>query len=244
MKCIHSASNFILFAAENKNYKIVIDEAVLYIRIVKLKEALRLAIESSLEKTPAKYPVKQVETSIFTFPENSVELTETSLCEGKLPTRICLALTPTKAFNGSIKSDPFYLGNFKIRQVRFKVNDRLIPASDGIKTDPADKAVVQAYIDVYLGTENFLRNSILLDYVHFTENSYLMLFNLTGDPENGRFWRIDRPYFLPVKRGKISLNIELDEPLEDSVTLVVLYEHEVEMRVDAKKKAIGSSKKE
>jgi len=228
IKCYRAPNTFSLMAKENdEKYKIVIDEAFLYLRIVKLRESLRLAIESNLLKTPALYPMKQTTVRFFTHAANSSNISEQNLWTGVIPSRIVLGLVTTSSQDGKNNLSPFKFQDFNVQKIELRVNGKALPTADGIKVDMENKLYAQAYASIFLGTGGFYENSSQLTYEEYGEGNFLVMYDLTADFNN------ELTHFHPVNSGTVSLSISLHRATTEAVSVIALFEHEVVMKADA-----------
>lgn len=228
IKCYRALNSFALMAKSNDNkYKIIFEEAFVYLRIVRLRESLRLAIESSLLKTSAKYPMRRIETRFYTHSANSSNISEQNLYTGKLPTRVVVGLVSTLALDGNNTLSPFNFKDFNMQKIELRVNGRALPTADGIKVDMANKLYAQAYASVFLGTGAFFENNSLLSYNDYGNGNFVVLFDLTEDFNN------EPTHFHSPNSGTLSLNIVLTTATTESVSIICLLEHEVMLHADS-----------
>lgn len=228
IKCYRATNNFALMAKDNdEKYKIVFEEAFLYLRIVRLRESLRLGIEANLLKMPAKYPMKKVEARFFTHSANTSNLSEQNLFSGNLPTRVVIGLVSTLALDGKNTLSPFNFKHYEMQNIELRVNGRALPTPDGINLDIANKLYTQAYASIFLGSGGFFENSSPMSYEEYLEGNFLVMFDLTEDFNN------ELTHFHAPNSGTLSLKIRLAEATKESVSIICLFEHEVMMNVDS-----------
>jgi len=228
IKCYRAPNSFALMAKDNdQKYKIVFEEAFLYLRIVRLRESLRLAIESSLLKMPARYPMKKIETRFFTHSANSSNISEQNLWSGVLPTRVVIGLITSASQDGKNRLSPFRFRHCHMQKIELRVNGKALPTADGIKIDMEHNLYAQAYASIFLGSGAFYENSSPLTYEEFGEGNFLIMFDLTEDFNN------EPTHFHRANSGTLSLSIALTEVLGESVSVIAMFEHEVVMNADS-----------
>lgn len=228
IKCYRATNNFALMAkSDDAKYKVVFEEAFIYLRIVRLRESLRLAIESNLMKMPAKYPMKKVETRFFTHSSNSSNLSEPNLYTGTLPTRVVIGLVSTLALDGKNQLSPFNFRHCNMQNIELRVNGRALPTPDGINVDMDNKLYAQAYASVFLGSGAFFENNSPMTYEEYCEGNFLIMFDLTEDFNN------ELTHFHSPNSGTLSLKIRLSEAIQESISIICMFEHEVVMNVDS-----------
>ena len=228
IKCYRAPNTFALMAKDNdEKYKIVFEEAFLYLRIVRLRESLRLAIESNLLKMPARYPMKKIETRFFTHSANSSNISEQNLWSGALPSRIIFGLISASAQDGKNRLSPFNFKHYNMQKIELRVNGKALPTADGIKIDMGHKLYAQAYATIFLGTGGFYENNSPLSYDEYGEGNFLVMFDLTEDLNN------EPTHFHNMNSGTISLSIGLSEVTGENVSIIAMFEHEVIMNADS-----------
>jgi len=228
IKCYRAPNSFALMAKDaDEKYKIVFDEAFLYLRIVRLRESLRLAIESNLLKTPARYPMKKIETRFFTHAAGSSNLSEQNLWSGVLPTRMVFGLVSSSAHDGKNRLSPFNFKHYNMQKIELRINGKPIPTADGIRIDMRHKLYAQAYATIFLGTGGFYENNSPLSYEEYGEGNFLVMFDLTEDFNN------EMTHFHNANTGTISLNIGLSDATAENVSIIAIFEHEVIMNADS-----------
>jgi hypothetical protein len=85
---------------DNKfNYEAHIDEAVLYVRKVKVSASVMLAHAMALEKTTIKYPITRVERVVHSISSASTIQTFDNISSGVLPKRDVFALVDSDTAN-------------------------------------------------------------------------------------------------------------------------------------------------
>ena len=66
--------------------KVQIVQAPMFVRKVKLMPSVFLAHAKTLERSPAKYPIRRVVCKSFTIPQNYLDVSHEKLFSGQLPT--------------------------------------------------------------------------------------------------------------------------------------------------------------
>ena len=69
----------------------------MFVRKVKLMPSVFLAHAKTLERSPAKYPIRRVVCKSFTIPQNYLDVSHQKLFSGLLPTRIVIGLVDNRA---------------------------------------------------------------------------------------------------------------------------------------------------
>ena len=97
-------------SAVGANHKVLITEAILYVRKVKAVSSNALGHAAALKLATAKYAIRQVACKVLSIPNGFSSFTPDNLFLGHIPKRLVLVLVDTTAYNGTCTSNPF---NFK-----------------------------------------------------------------------------------------------------------------------------------
>ena len=89
------------------NFKVVITEAILYVRKVKVASSITLGHASVLKQTTAKYPIRRVDCKVLSIPGGFSSFTPDNLFLGHIPKRLVCVLVDTEAYNGTYGSYNF-----------------------------------------------------------------------------------------------------------------------------------------
>ena len=93
-------------------YKTLIDNAVLYVKKVKVNPAVALAHASILKKSNMYFPIRRVGCKVFSIPTGSLSAYRESVISGQLPTKIIVGLVKNTSFNGTYNRNPFNFEHF------------------------------------------------------------------------------------------------------------------------------------
>ena len=128
LKLNRAKNSFCLVSsASGANHKVVITEAILYVRKVKVAPSIALGHAAALNQVTAKYPICQVDCKVLSIPNGFSSFTPDNLFLGHIPKRIVLGLVDTEAYNGTYASNPFNFKHHNLTQVGVYVDDEQIP---------------------------------------------------------------------------------------------------------------------
>ena len=114
-------------AAVGADFKVVITEAILCLRKVKVASSIILGHAAALKQTPAKYPIHRVDCKVLSIPRGYRAFSPDNLFLGHIPKRLVLALADTEAFNGTYTSNLFHLKHHNLSQIGVYVDGDQIP---------------------------------------------------------------------------------------------------------------------
>lgn len=222
-----SDPNFALLAkSDAKGFKFIITEAYLLVRIVKPTSSLRLAVEETLEISPAKYPMKTYDMRYFTFAGQSTTISESRISSGQLPGRIIFGLVSADGYGGDYKKSPLKFEDFKVSEVSLRVGGVCV-TNDPIRVDMANNNYLQPFFWMFRSTGGlFSNNEPIVNYGEFKQGHFIYVLDLLQDSQEGS------EEFHPPKDGVISLDIRLTEAPGHPVTLVVMLEREAILTCD------------
>ena len=118
LKLNRAKNSFCLVSsAGGANHKVVITEAILYVRKVKVAPSIALGHAAALKQATAKYPIRRVDCKVLSIPGGFGSFTPDNLFLGHIPKRLVLVLVDTEAYNGTYASNPFNFKHHNLTQV-------------------------------------------------------------------------------------------------------------------------------
>lgn len=210
---------FLLMAkTANKNFKIVVEKAILVVGIRRVSAHVREPIEAQLVKdVNAKYNLRRVETKFFSRAAGLSDLSIQNLSTGQLPSHIILAFVETEAFNGSTSKNPFKFQNFKITNISLEKNGQNSPFKPLVLNfEEIGRETMMAYLQFQhsLGFWNRNKSNGIDPRGNYLDGETLFAVNLSQDLSTCGNLNL-------VQEGIISLTVRLKEALAKSVTIIV-----------------------
>ena len=114
-------------SAPGANFKVVITEAILYVRKVKVASSITLGHAAALKQTTAKYPIRRVDCKVLSIPGGFSNFTRNNLFLGHIPKRLVCVLVDTEAYNGTYGSNTYNFKHHHLTQVGIYVDGEQIP---------------------------------------------------------------------------------------------------------------------
>ena len=221
MRLVRSKDAFSLMGAG----KVVITDAALLVRKVKLNPAVQLAHIKALNRGMAKYPIQRVETKVFSIPQGNMSITQENLFLGQLPKRLVIGCVDNDAFNGSTSKNPF---NFKHNNINFLalyLDGNQIP-SKPYTPDFDNNNDIRSYISLFTGTGQMNTN----EGNHISRKAYgegysLFAFNLSPDSHSADDFQL-------IKQGSLRLEMHFKNSLSTTINVVVYAEFDNIIEVD------------
>jgi len=195
--------------------KIVILEALLYVRRVKLIPSILEAHEDGLKKHNALYPVQHMRMETFTVAKGSQSLSRENIFQGKMPKFVVVAMVENSAYNGAYNKNPYHFQHFDVNYVGLFREGESIP-----HRQPYDNISSDRYVRPYMGMihalEQFNRNEnngiSASDYIG---GNTLFVYNLTPDLSCGS--GCQQAY----RNGNLRLEMKYSKPLPESINVLV-----------------------
>ncbi|KAK7095591.1 hypothetical protein V1264_005919 [Littorina saxatilis] len=226
IRLVRSKDSFSLMSgAVNPNFKVKLQSAVLYIRKVKLQPSVQLAHIKALEKTTVKYPIRRVETKIFSVSNGNLTVNQENLFLGQLPRRVVIGCVDNEAFNGSYPRNPFEFQHHSINFLALYVDGMQVPAKP-LQPDFDERHVVRSYLSLFLGTERLHQdegNDISID--DYDKGYTLFAFDLTPDLSN-------QGHFELIKEGNVRLEMHFAKALPRTINIIVDAEFDNIIEID------------
>ena len=226
-----SSNQFALVTAGH-NFKIHLEEIKLYIRKVELTQQLSLAVETALQRQPAKYPVRRMELKTLHINQGRLTTPENNIWSGQLPRRVVMCLVDTDSYYGSYGKNPFIFEHHGVEQVAIYVNGQCVPYSGplnvqfrnrtvaGIAEAKVPDLVMNAYTQFYnaLGFgQHEKSNGISLE--RFIVSACYFVFDLSQDNVT------DKSSWELLRSGTLSVYYKFKKAVEnDGIRVLILGE--------------------
>lgn len=127
IRLVRSKDAFALVAADS-TFKTKITEASLFVRKAKLSPTIQLAHIKALEKGTAKYPIRRVETKVFSIPKGNLTGNQENLFLGQLPKRLVVGMVDSGAYNGSFDKNAYNFKHYDLNFLALYADGQQIPA--------------------------------------------------------------------------------------------------------------------
>jgi len=228
LKLVRSNNPFCIMAGGvNPNYKVVLKEAVLFVRKVKLNPSVRLAHAKALERAPTKYPIKRVETKVFSIPTGTMNVNQDNLFLGQLPKRVIVGFVDNDSFNGAFVKNPFNFKHYGINYLSMNVDGSPVPSKPFQPNFEAGN-VIRSYLSLFTGTGMMGHdegNGINRD--EYGGGYSLFAFDLTPDLSES-----DGDHTCLVKQGNVRLDIQFTTALTRTINAIVYAEFDNIIEID------------
>merc|ERR1712237_105307 len=106
---------------------------------------------NALNKTSAKYPIRRVETKVFSIPKGNLSANQENLFLGQLPKRVVIGLVENTAFSGDSSKNPFNFEHFSTDFLALYLDGNQIP-SKPLQPDFDNNLYTRSYVSLFTGT--------------------------------------------------------------------------------------------
>ena len=218
---------FFLLKEGNFDVDLIIENAILYVRRVKISPQIMLAHSLALEKASAKYPIKRVIISHFAINKDVLDYKTPSLVTTVLPQRVIVGMVDHSAFNGNYKLNPFNFQHFNLSKMELALETGNIIYPSGIDFDFLSNKYLRGYFTLFEGIDKpvFMTGNDISrqDY----PNGYsLFCFDLSPDLCSGDHLNLKRS-------SQLILNLNFKSARQIAVTLIVFMEFENMIEIDS-----------
>lgn len=227
LKMIRNKDSFALMGVG----KIVITDASLFVRKVKPSPAVQLGHIRALERTNAKYPIRRIETKVFSVPKGNFSVNQENLFLGQMPSRMVIGCVGTDAYNGDPTKNPFNFKHYGVDYLALYLDGTQVP-SKPLQPDFENGLYTRSYVSLFSGTGlNNKDEGNDISYDEFGEGYTLFPFDLTPDLSTGNHFHL-------MKHSTLRLEIHFKQPLPETVNVVVYGEFENIIEIDKARNVI------
>ena len=228
LRLVRSADAFALMANLDGGFrpKIVLTSVTLFLRKIKLSPTVQLAHIKALEKSPVKYPIRRVESKVFSIPRGNLDVNQENLILGQLPKRIILGCVYNSAFNGHYTQNPFFFRHLDLNFLALYIDGQQVPGKP-LQPNFDSRSYTRCYSSLFTSTGQFYQDEgNALTWDDYPRGYTLYAFDLTPDLAQGG------AYFNLVKSGNVRLEMRFNTALPETVNVVVYCEFENIMQID------------
>ena len=205
--------------------KVKIKDIGLFVRKAKLNPTVQVGHMRALERTTAKYPIRRVETKVFSVPKGNQTINQENLFLGQLPKRLVIGFVENDAFNGNQAKNPFHFQHFDLEFLALYADGKQIP-SKPLQPKFGEGQYMRSYTSLFTATglmgEN-QGNGISRD--EYANGYTLFAFDLTPDSD-------DSGHFHVVKTGNLRLELHFSTQLARAINVIVYAEFDNVIEID------------
>ena len=229
IKLTRSKNEFCLLSpVEGAGYKVVLQDASLFVRRCKVNPTIMNAHSKALDRGTAKYPINRVDCKVFSIPRGNLSLTEDNIFQGQVPNRVIVAMVDNDAFNGSFVKNQFNFKHYQTNFLALYLDGASIPAKalQPKFTEEGGENYVRCYQTLFSGTD-----IMTFDQGHqiiredYPKGYTLYAFDLTPDLNSGDHFNLTR-------HGNLRIGLQFAQPLAQTINLIVYGEFQNVIEID------------
>ena len=212
------------------DFKVVIKEAILYVRKVKVVSSITLGHATALKQTTAKYPIRRVDCKVLSIPGGFSSFTPDNLFLGHIPKRLVLVLVDTEAFNSTYGSNPFNFKHHNLNQVGVYVDGEQIPRKPLFLKfgEAGGQNIIAGFQNVFSVTGRLsLDVGNQINRSDYGSGYTAFCFDLSPDHCSG-------DHFELIKQGNLRVELHFGQALPNMVNLIIYAEFQNVIEIDAK----------
>ena len=217
----------LMSSAAAQTSKVVITEAVLFVRKVKLASSIILSHAAALKHSSAKYPVRRIDCKVLSIPRGFSSFNPYNLFLGHIPKRIVQVLVDIQAYN-TYSTNPFNFKHHNLTQIGVYVDGAQIPRKPlFLNFDEAGgQNVIAGYQILLSGTGKLSQDEgNQISRSNYGSGYTAFCFDLSPDHCSG-------DHFELIKQGNLRAELHFKEPLANTVNLIVLAEFQNLIEID------------
>ena len=231
-KFMRSASAFHLMSDAN-TYKVVIEDATMFVRKVKLNPSISIEHAEYLNKGEhVKYPVRRGIVTTFTIGNGLASFNRESVISGQIPRRIIMGFVENTAFNGLRNKNPFNFKHFGLNHLSLSTGGQNFP-SQPLRPNYANGEYMLAYNSLLTGLGlNNADKGLGIDRHSYLHGNVLYAFDLTADMAEGA--HID-----PIHYGSIRVEAAFANALPNAVNAIIYAEYDNVLQIDRARNVVS-----
>lgn len=212
-----NSDNFLLQSPNGANNpSLIVHEMKFYVRKAEILDSAGLALEQTLLKYTAKYPIRRVVMMNLHISSTSQSTPLNTLFTGQLPRRMVIGCIDADAYRGNIKKSPFNFKSYSITEVKVISGGQTFPAHS-LKLDFKNNRYVRAFEQLFEALDIARDNKGNgITRMGFKNGQCFFAFDLTPDED-------DNGHFDLIKEGTTSIEISFDDKLPDTGIEVIVY---------------------
>ncbi|XP_078357498.1 uncharacterized protein F54H12.2-like [Oculina patagonica] len=221
-------------SAPGANFKVVITEAILFVRKVKVASSITLGHAAALKQTTAKYPIRRVDCKVLTIPTGFSSFRPDNLFLGHIPKRLVLVLVDTAAFNGTYTSNPYNFKHHNLTQVGIYVDGEQIPRKPlFLKFDEAGgQNFIAGFQSLFSGTGKLSQDAgNQIGRGDYGSGYTVFCFDLSPDHCSGDHLEL-------TKQGNLRVELQFAQALANTVNLIIYAEFQNVIEIDASRNVL------
>ena len=228
LKLTPNKSSFVLMSDKNDaKYRLKIHSCTLMVRRIKLVEATKLALQSTIESNHQvfHYPLRHVKKKPELLTSGSSNFEFDNQFFEHIPNHLIMCTVENRSMYGVFKENPFHFEHNNLESLTVSVDSDTLIRLD---LDFDNGNYVKAYDTLMRSTGQYKGgHSMLVDYHDFGNGTTILVFDLTArDEYNSEQFRVK-------KLGNLHINLKYKNALTETNILILYGEFDGVLTIDA-----------
>ena len=194
---------------------IVIEDAVLEARKVRLVADEQLRVEKVLAGSGAKYPITHVITRHFTVSSGTSTADLEGLFIGQIPNKVVIGMVRNDAFSGKWTKNPYRFQHFNLSSACLVVDGRHVPAQP-LSPDFSKGLYAECYQGLMKASAQYPNDwSNGISAEHYEDGCCFLAFDLTPDDAGDGV-----NYTTPRRMGTVRASLRFSQTLAQTITIL------------------------
>jgi hypothetical protein len=222
IKITRNPADFYLMSSSAEACKVVITEAVLYVRRIQVAPSVELAHSKTLlGGKSAVYPIHRGEIEVMSVPPNQQTISRDNLFMSRLPKKLIMGMVENDAFNGKKSESPFNFKHFGLKQIEVQVDGENVCGTP-MQLDFSAQKYMRAYDGMFHAlNKSYTDSGLDISYTDFKNGYALFCFDLTADGCGNT-----SNHFELAKQGNLRFKMTFEKPLTKTINVVLYGEFE------------------
>lgn len=218
LRLTRSNPNFYMQSATagHAGSKILIEEAILYVRNVKIAPSIIMEHEKQLVSMNAQYPIQRSEMITYTIATGSISHIKEGLFRGQLPKLLIIGMVDNDVYNGTLATNPFNFAHNDLKQLALYRDGECIPYRP-FTPNFANGLCLREFMSLYQSREIFNRDeSFGITLADYSAGGYnLFAFNLAPDLSVAG-------HAQPYREGNLRIELNFSKALTKSINVIAM----------------------
>ena len=205
-------------------YKIIIVDAILYVKKIELTPSVFNAISTVLNDKNAQYAITRTTSKVFTVPRGQQSQHIENAFLGEISKRIAVCMMDNDSYNGNYNKNSFNFQHYNLTQIGISVNGEEISFKP-LKLNFDDKPFITAYNTLFSGSGKLHGNSGSIIKRDYSEGYMIIVAELTS-------FEIGDNFDLKAERT-LSIDLVFKSPLAATINVLVYAEYDNVIEIDS-----------
>jgi hypothetical protein len=204
--------------------KIMIEDAVLYVRKVRVAASVINGHEAGLQRQNVIYPLQRCEVVSYTIPHGSLHYDKDNLFRSQMPKLVIFGLVSNAAFSGAYNLNPFNFHHFNVNYIALHREGESIPHRP-FKPDFPAGLYMREFMALFQAMQYYNRDDDCgIGPEDFAGGTTLYAFNLAAD-------LCISGHAQPLREGNLRLEMNFAEATQGLINIIIwaLFDSKIEI---------------